>query len=158
MLGLYFWGIVLLTVLDQGSKLLVLRFLKPVDTFPLWNQVFHLTYCENRGAAFGILQNKFGLFFVTTMLVLICATIFMVKHRPKNLCLNISLTLLIGGALGNFVDRMCRGFVVDFLDFRLINFAIFNLADCFVVCGAFLLAFYVLFMESKEKPKRKEEE
>ena len=78
---------------------------------------------------------------------------FLVKKRPKNLCLNISLVLLSGGALGNFADRLFRGYVVDFLDFRLIHFPVFNLADCFVVCGAFLLAFYVIFLEGKDKKR-----
>ncbi len=154
MLRLYLIGILLLTGLDQLSKFLVCELLMPMDTLPLWNGVFHLTYCENRGAAFGILQNKFGLFFITTVLVLFAVSFFMVKVRPKNLCLNLSLTLLIGGALGNFIDRLCRGFVVDFLDFRLIHFPVFNIADCFVVCGSILLVIYVLFFDSKENPKR----
>ena len=151
MLGLYIFGVILLVVLDQVSKYFVCEFLQTVDTVPLWNSVFHLTYCENRGAAFGILQNKFGLFFITTLLVVLAVSIFIIKKRPENLCLNLSLTLLVGGALGNFIDRMFRGFVVDFLDFRLIHFPVFNLADCFVVCGAALLLFYVIFIDGKQK-------
>ena len=126
-----------------------------VETIPLIENVFHLTYCENRGAAFGILQNRFGLFFCITAVVLVAVTVYMIKKRPQNLCLNLSVTLLVGGALGNFIDRIFRGFVVDFFDFRLIHFAIFNVADCFVVCGAVLLAWYLIFVEGDAESAHK---
>ncbi len=153
MLILFFVGAVLLLALDQLSKLAVCEWVQPLGTVPLLENVFHLTYLENRGAAFGILQNRFGLFYIITILVIVGIVFFLVKKRPKNLCLNISLVLLSGGALGNFADRLFRGYVVDFLDFRLIHFPVFNLADCFVVCGAFLLAFYVIFLEGKDKKR-----
>ncbi len=151
MLILYFVGVFLLFAVDQLSKLAASSLIQPFSTIPLWEGVFHLTYLENRGAAFGILQNKFGFFYVVTILVVLGITVFMLRRRPKNLSLNISLTLLAGGALGNFADRLFRGFVVDFLDFRLIHFPVFNLADIFVVCGAFLLAFYIVFLDGKQK-------
>lgn len=151
MLALYCIGIILLVAVDQLAKLAVLRFVRPVDTIPLWEGVFHLTYCENRGAAFGILQNRFWLFYIITALVVISVTLFMIKKRPRSLSLSLSLTLLVGGALGNVLDRLFRGFVVDFFDFRLIHFPIFNPADCFVVCGTALLAFYVIYLEGKSE-------
>ena len=144
-----------LAFIDQLSKLAVLKFVRPVETIPLIENVFHLTYCENRGAAFGILQNRFGLFFCITAVVLVAVTVYMIKKRPQNLCLNLSVTLLVGGALGNFIDRIFRGFVVDFFDFRLIHFAIFNVADCFVVCGAVLLAWYLIFVEGDAESAHK---
>lgn len=153
MLVLYIVGSLLLLAVDQLSKLLVCEFLQPIFSVPLWKNVFHLTYVENRGAAFGILQNKFIFFYIVTVLVILGVTIFLIIKRPKSPCLNVALTLLAGGALGNFVDRLFRGFVVDFLDFRLIHFPVFNLADCFVVCGAFLLAGYIIFLEGKENRK-----
>jgi len=155
-LTLYFLGAVILSGIDQLSKLLVLRYIKPEDTIPLLKGIFHLTYCENRGAAFGILQGRFGLLFITTLLVIIAVTVYMIKNRPQSLTLTTSVTLLIGGAIGNLIDRVCRGFVIDFLDFRLIHFPIFNIADCFVVCGAILLVIYVLFIE-EHKDKNKPE-
>lgn len=151
MLVLYIVGSLLLFAVDQISKLLVCKFVQPALTIPLWKQVFHLTYLENRGAAFGILQNKFIFFYIITVLVLLAVLLYVIKKRPQSRVLNISLALLSGGALGNFVDRLFRGYVVDFLDFRLINFPVFNLADCFVVCGAFLLAAYIIFVEGKGK-------
>ena len=157
MLIIYFLGAVLLAVLDQLSKLAVLQFLKPVTTIPILEGIFHLTYCENRGAAFGILQGRFGLLFVITALVVLVVTVYMIKRKPKNPLLVSAITLLIGGALGNLIDRVFRGFVVDFLDFALIHFPVFNLADCFVVVGAVLLIFYVLFFDTDKLKKESEE-
>lgn len=150
MLTFYSIGIAVLALLDQLSKWAVLCFVKPESTIPLWEHVFHLTYCENRGAAFGILQGQFDMFFLVTALVVIVATWFIFKKRPKQFSLNAAITLLVGGALGNFIDRLFRGFVVDFLDFRLIHFPIFNLADCFVVAGAILFAAYIIFWDKQE--------
>lgn len=161
MLALYGIGVIVIALLDQLTKLAVLRYVRPVETIPLLENIFHLTYCENRGAAFGILQNRFGLFFCITIFVLVAVTVYMVVKRPRNLCFNLSVTMLVGGALGNLIDRIFRGFVVDFFDFRLIHFAIFNVADCFVVCGAILLAWYMIFVDGKtpqntpRKPKTK---
>ncbi len=154
MLGLFFVGIGVLLLIDQLSKWLVLETLTKVDTVALFDGVLHLTYCENRGAAFGILQNQIWFFVFITVLVLVGTGYYMVRYRPQNKWLNVSLLLLVGGALGNFADRIFRGYVVDFIDFRLIDFPIFNVADCFVVIGAFMLAFYLIFSEyNKEKTK-----
>ncbi|MBE7010732.1 MAG: signal peptidase II [Ruminococcaceae bacterium] len=158
MLTLYSLGVVLLAIIDQLSKWAVLRFVKPTDTIPLIQSVFHLTYCENRGAAFGILQGRFGFLSIITVAVIVVATIYMIKKRPQGFVMNASITLLIGGALGNLIDRVCRGYVIDFLDFRLIHFPIFNLADCFVVCGAILLIIYVLFIEEHADVDKKDSE
>ena len=149
MLSLFFTGMILLVLIDQLTKLLVINTIKGVETLPLINNVFHLTYWENRGAAFGILQNQRVFFIILTVLIVLAVVIFMVVKKPKSLMLNTSLTLLMGGAIGNFIDRAVKGYVVDFLDFRLINFPIFNAADCFVVVGAVLLAVYLIFMEDK---------
>jgi len=158
LLIVYFLGAVILSVIDQLSKLAVLRFIKPIDTVPLLEGIFHMTYCGYRGAAFGILQGRFGLLFVITALVLIAVTVYMIKKQPKSLCLTAAVTLLVGGALGNLIDRMFRGFVVDFLDFRLIHFPVFNVADCFVVCGAILLMIYVLFFEGRKESEENKSE
>ena len=154
MLGVFFIGIAVLLLLDQITKWIVLKTLVSVDTVALIDGVFHLTYCENRGAAFGIMQNQVWFFVIVTIVVLTAVIWYMIKHKPENKWLNYSLTLLIGGALGNFIDRIFRGYVVDFLDFRLINFPIFNVADCFVVAGAILLAFYLIFSEYEKEKKQ----
>ncbi len=154
MLGVFFVGIAALLLLDQITKWIVLNTLTKVDTVALIDGIFHFTYCENRGAAFGIMQNRVWFFVVITIAVFIAVIWYMIKYKPKNKWLIFSLTLLMGGALGNFVDRIFRGYVVDFLDFRLINFPIFNVADCFVVIGAILLACYMIFSEYEKEKKQ----
>ena len=154
MLGVFFVGIAALLLLDQLTKRIVLNTLTKVDTVALIDGIFHLTYCENRGAAFGIMQNRVWFFVVVTVAVFVAVIWYMIKYKPKNKWLNFSLTLLMGGALGNFVDRIFRGYVVDFLDFRLINFPIFNVADCFVVIGAILLACHIIFSEYEKEKKQ----
>ena len=156
MLALYFTGVALCIFLDQISKMWAHSTLRLIDSIPVINGVFRLTYCENRGAAFGVLQNQLWLFTIITVVVIGAVILFMIKRKPKNKLLFLSLTLLTGGALGNFIDRIFRGFVVDFLDFCLINFPIFNVADCFVVVGAILLAIYILFFSPDFPDKKKD--
>jgi signal peptidase II len=140
-------AIILFTIfLDQYSKYLVLRYLKPIDTFPLIENVFHLTYVENRGAAFSLFTNMQPfLIFVTLVFagVLIYILIKTNKNRA-NLWVNLSLSCIIGGAIGNLIDRIRLNYVIDFLDFRFIKFAIFNFADIFVVCGSISLLLALL--------------
>ena len=127
--------------LDQYSKYLVIAHIKPIDTLPLIPDVFHLTYVENTGAAFSLLTNK-QIFLILMTLVFIGVLIYFLIKIPdtrENRIINISLAFIIGGAAGNLLDRLRLNFVVDFLDFRVIKFAIFNFADVFVVCGSIIL-------------------
>ncbi len=135
-------AIILFTIfLDQYTKFLVLKYLEPLDTYPIIINVFHLTYVENTGAAFSLFSNMQAfLILITFIFTLILA--YVLYKTPKiraNLWVNLSLALIIGGAIGNFIDRLRLNFVVDFIDFRLINFAVFNFADVFVVLGSFSL-------------------
>lgn len=135
-------AIILFTIfLDQYSKFLVLKYLKPIDTYPIINDMFHLTYVENTGAAFSLFTDMQPfLILVTFAFTLFLA--YMLFKTPKiksNFWVNFSLALIIGGAVGNLIDRLRLNFVVDFIDFRFINFAIFNFADVFVVCGGISL-------------------
>lgn len=151
MLILYFLGTALIIGIDQVAKLIVYNTLRFSDSVAVIDKVFNLTYCENRGAAFGILQNQIWLLAVITVVVLGAIIFFMIKTKPRDFLLVLSLTFLTGGALGNFIDRIFRGFVVDFFDFWIINFPIFNIADCFVVVGAILLTVYILFFSGESK-------
>jgi signal peptidase II len=143
------FGAALILALDQLTKWLIVARVKSIPTVPLIENVFHFTYSENRGAAFGILQEQLWLFILITLAVFVAAAVFLNRKKPENRTFLWALALVLGGAAGNFADRVFRGYVVDFLDFRLIHFAIFNLADSAVVAGAALLAFYLLFIEGK---------
>jgi signal peptidase II len=148
---IYIILILCIIVLDQTAKYLASVYLKPTpsQTVPLIKGVFHLTYAENRGAAFSILQNKRTLFIVVTVMFIIFAVYYLLRHRNENILVKISLSMILSGAIGNLIDRVRFGYVVDFMDFRLINFPIFNIADCGVVIGSILLGYYLIFIAEK---------
>jgi signal peptidase II len=108
-------------------------------------KVFHFTYVENRGAAFGILQNQRWFFISITMIVMLVIVYYMYTHSNGSLLLTIALSMILGGAIGNFIDRVRLGYVVDMFHFTLIDYPVFNVADSFVVIGTILLAYYILF-------------
>ena len=146
-LGIYFLVAVLVVVLDQWTKHLAVLYLKPIRSVPLWRGVFHLTYLENRGAAFGMLQGQRWLFLVITVLITIGVVAYLLYDKTFPVAGGIALSMIVGGGIGNLFDRMATGAVVDFFDFTLINFAIFNVADVFVCVGAGLLLFVFIRQE-----------
>ena len=131
-----------LIFLDQFTKNLAVAHLKGQESIVLWEGVFELHYLENRGAAFGILQEKQALFLILTTVVVLLITYFYLFRLPNErrfLWLNISAVLFFAGAIGNYIDRLMQGYVVDFFYFRLIDFPIFNMADIYVTVAAVLL-------------------
>lgn len=138
--------VLFITVADQITKFLAVSELKPIYTYPIIKDVLHLTYLENTGAAFGILKNARWIFMILTTAVVIALALFIVLRRDKiSGLLTVGLCFVIGGGIGNMIDRVFNGYVVDFVDFRLINFAIFNVADSFVTVGVILIVIDVLF-------------
>jgi len=133
--------------LDQLSKFLTKEFVRPAGSIPILEEVFHLTYAENRGAAFGLLQGFRWFFVVLTILISICIIYYMFKLPSKQVFFKISLSLILGGALGNLFDRIRLGYVVDMFDFTLINFPIFNVADSSLVIGTFFISYFLLFVK-----------
>ena len=155
----YFVLCIGIIVLDFLVKLWAKTDLSQIGSIPVWEGVFHLTYVENRGAAFGIMQNKVW-FFVIVALVAIPVIVYVFrKYQNRSQTLNMGLCFILAGAVGNMIDRITLGFVVDFLDFRIIDFPVFNIADIFVCVGAGLIAVFVIFIEEKLKfaPKEAEE-
>ena len=144
---IFFIGTALGVGLDQWTKYLAFSRLKGQDAIVLWKDVFELQYLENRGAAFGMLQGKQGFFFVIAAVVLAAAVYFLWKMpcSKKYLPLFISLCLITAGAIGNMIDRVRLEFVIDFLYFKLINFPIFNVADCYVTVATAAVMILILF-------------
>ena len=145
-IGLFAVWSILLILLDQWTKHLAVSHLKGQPPLVLIEGVFELLYSENRGAAFSILQGKQGFLFLITLAVLIFVGYALVK-MPANrryLPLTVCLNLLFSGAVGNMIDRVTNGFVVDFLYVSLIDFPVFNVADIYVTTAAAL--FLVLMM------------
>ena len=146
-------GILCLAV-DRLSKIFVSNNFMLGQSSPVINRVFHITYHLNDGAAFSILRGKTVLLTIFTVIIIIGILVFIIKKKPKNNVLLMSLTLILSGAVGNLIDRIGSGQVTDFLDFRLINFPVFNFADCFVVVGGILLVIYLIkFTDSDGKEK-----
>ncbi len=141
--------IVLMIVLDQLVKYWAFTRLSVIGTIPLIDSVFHLTYVENHGAAFSILQNQRWLFLILTPIIM--AGILYVLHKKMVYAKTgrIGLYLILAGAVGNLIDRIWHGFVVDLFDFRLIHFPVFNVADIYVVCGVALFFYYYLIQHDK---------
>lgn len=128
--------------IDQLSKYIIRANFQPNESLPVINSVFHLTYVNNPGAAFGLLAYKTPVFVTVTLLV---AVVILVAYRflpPDRILLRLALALMLGGALGNLIDRLRFGYVVDFLDFRI--WPVFNLADMAIVGGVILLCWELL--------------
>ncbi|MBQ7625154.1 MAG: signal peptidase II [Clostridia bacterium] len=109
--------------------------------------VFRLTYVENRGAAFSILQGKRWFFIILTFIVLAFMVWIFIKKKVKGKWGNIALVFIFSGAVGNLIDRISKGYVVDMFDFCLIDFPVFNVADIFLNVGAIMAVIYVLFID-----------
>lgn len=144
--------IIILVLLDQYTKILAVKHLKDQADIPILKNIFELSYVENRGAAFGMMQNRQTFFIITTVLVV--AVILWVFHtmpmEKKFVPGRITLVFVVAGAIGNFIDRVSQGFVVDFLYFKLIDFPVFNVADIYVTCAVFVLAFLLLVYYKEE--------
>ncbi len=137
------WIIIISAIVaDRVSKVICRQYLRPLGSIPVIKGVFHLTYVENTGAAFGMLQGNTWFLILTSVLVSTVVAYLIWKVKPENRYVKISLALILGGALGNLVDRVLLGYVVDFLDFRI--WPVFNIADSCVVVGAILLGYFVV--------------
>jgi signal peptidase II len=148
---------IMLIAADRVSKLLAAAYLKPIGDLPIIDGVFHLSFLENEGAAFGMLPG--ARWFFVPLTVIVCAVIvFLYLKLPPDKAkgpFGLSLIMIFGGAVGNFIDRLLYGSVVDFLYFKLIDFAVFNLADTFLVLGTIFLAVLMIFFPSKTELKWK---
>ncbi len=143
---LFYIVTVLLILADQLTKFLTVKYLKPVSTVAVIEGIFSFTYVENKGAAFGILQNARWVFIVATIAAIIAMVWYKRRYNPQGKVINTSLCLLLSGALGNMIDRIFLGYVVDMLEVTFIDYPVFNVADCFVVVGAILMCVYILFI------------
>lgn len=142
--------VAILIGLDQIIKYWALNYLQVVESIPVINNIFNLTYVENRGAAFGMLQNNQTIFIVVAAIAS-CYGLYYLHTKKVNNIGKTGIILVISGAIGNLIDRVRLGFVVDYLDFHIIWNYVFNLADCFVVVGTILLCIYIITSEEDKK-------
>ncbi len=145
----------LAVVLDQWAKVLAVTYLKPISTLPLIEGVFHFTYRENRGAAFSMFADQPWVFMSISTVAIIGMLVYFFSAKDMPALIRYPLGMVVGGGIGNMIDRIAVGFVVDFIDVRIINFAVFNIADCFVTVGAALLFVGLLIEIRREEQKEK---
>lgn len=136
-------------IIDQLTKFGAIKYLKGQKPIVIIKNFIELTYVQNEGAAFGILQQKRTLFIIITLLVVILITFYLVKnYNSLTKLTHIGVATLLGGAIGNLIDRIRLGYVVDFISVRLINsydFPVFNVADIAIVLSTILIVYIVLF-------------
>lgn len=140
--------LLILIFIDQLTKHFAVVYLKDQMPIKLIDGVFELNYLENRGAAFGMLQNQkfFFIFIAVVILSVIAYVLLKTPNQRKYVKLHIALVFIASGAIGNMIDRLKLDYVVDFLYFSLINFPIFNVADIYVTLSAIYLVILLLFV------------
>ena len=145
---------------DQIIKFFVLSELKPIGTVKVIDGVFNLTYVENRGVAFGIFQDMRWVFVAVTCILLFLIIFYLFKKRPKGKLFYICAGMIIGGGVGNLIDRLVHGYVVDYLAVSFFP-PVCNFADYCITIGVFILVIYVIFfsdlLSSKEKYEEEDE-
>ena len=155
---LYILAVLLMIAADQLVKYWAFTGLQAQHTIPLIENVFHLTYVENRGAAFSLFAQFDSRWIFVALAVIITVAIFAVlrKRYIQTALGRWSLVLVAAGALGNAIDRVIHGFVVDMFDFRLIHFPVFNVADIFICIGGVLFVIYFMFQHKDDKEADKQ--
>lgn len=144
--------VVLTLILDQWTKHLAVINLKNQEPFTILEDVFKLQYLENRGAAFGLLQDQRIYFYFSMLLITVLVIWFYLKvpMTKKYLPLRICAIFILSGGLGNFIDRIRLNYVVDFFYFELIDFPIFNVADIYVTVTMFVILYLIFFYYKEE--------
>lgn len=148
----------ILICLDQAAKYFAVLKLKPIGSMVLVDGVMDLTYVENHGVAFGMLSGQRWVILLLTGVITV-GLVYYYTTLPKTreyFYARIAMVMIFAGAIGNMIDRMLRGFVVDFFEFTFFQWPVFNVADIYVVLGVFILMILILFVikepaEEKEK-------
>lgn len=155
--------LIFLVLLDQWTKSLAVTHLMNQEPFVILPGVFQLRYLENRGAAFGMMQGRQALFVLMAFFAFafIFYAYFKLPWEKRFHLLRVVGLMIAGGAFGNLIDRVAKGYVVDFFYFELIDFPIFNVADIYVTVATVLLALLILFYYKEEEleclfPSKKE--
>ena len=141
-----FLGVV---VLDQFSKAVIMKSMVPGESIPILQDVFHITYVLNPGAAFGILSNQRGILLITGAVLILATAYFYPLLKKSDGCLQLGATMILSGAVANLIDRVQTGYVVDFFDFRI--WPVFNVADIAIVAGMGLMIYSILFRLDSSK-------
>mgnify|MGYP002555669084 FL=1 len=145
--------IVLCIAADQLTKICAAANLKDISTLPIIENIFHFTYVENRGAAFGMLADHRWV--ILSVVGIAAIFVYLTVTKPKSWWMRLALCFIVGGGVGNMIDRIARGYVIDFIDCRFINFYVFNVADSFVCVGCAMFIIAVIIDEVRERKLKK---
>lgn len=146
---------VALVALDQLVKFLVLKNIAPGAHVPFIPHILELTYVENTGAAFSLFEEHTWILALISLVMSLILAAALWKNFFRHPVGKVTLTLLLAGAVGNLIDRVFRGYVVDMFNVLFMNFAVFNVADICVVVGGISAAIYYLFLMDKLEPKER---
>lgn len=138
-----------MVIFDQLSKYYIQSSMTLGESIPILPNIFHITYILNPGAAFGLFANQTFFFIVLAVLMIAAVIYFYSAIKRESTWMQVGIGLLLGGAIGNLIDRIQIGMVVDFFDFRI--WPIFNIADVGIVCGAFIIVITSFFAKEKDE-------
>lgn len=140
---------IIITVADQLIKYAVLNNISSTDIITVIPEALQLVFVKNTGAAFSLLSGKTYVLSVVSIAVCVFLVWYLIKKRPQSKLFLVSTGLILGGALGNLIDRVFRNYVVDYIELCFVRFPVFNLADIAITVGAVLLMIYVIFFDNK---------
>lgn len=140
---------VVAVILDQLTKYFVVESIELYGSSEFIPSILSFYHTRNTGAAFSMLSEQRWVYMVLSIVSMAIIIYLLIREYKRHILLNISLAMILGGGIGNMIDRIRLEYVVDFLKFEFVDFAIFNIADCFVTVGAILLGVYIIFIEPK---------
>ena len=144
-----FFVAIIVLLADQTVKNIISQNMLLNENFIIFNNILSVTKIYNTGAAFGIFENKALFLAVFSIFVIILISVYLVrKYKSLNFINTVGWGLVLGGTIGNFIDRLSLGYVLDFIRLDFVNFPIFNIADLCINCGAALLITYILFVSN----------
>lgn len=151
---IYFILVIAIIALDRAVKYWISSGMNPGDTIPVIENIFHITYIQNTGAAFSMMEGQRAFLVALPLLVTIVGLVLIViKRKTWHQMLLYAIAMVCAGGIGNFIDRATIGYVVDMFDFRV--FPVFNVADIFVCVGCGLIVLYILFIDGKDSKSKK---
>ncbi|MFS0751919.1 signal peptidase II [Oceanobacillus sp. 1P07AA] len=154
---IYYLIAIVLVIVDQFTKWLIVSRMELGESIPVIDNFFYITSHRNTGAAWGILEGQMLLFYIITTVVIISIIYFLHTYVKGDRLLSVALAIILGGAIGNFIDRIFRQEVVDFANFYIFNynFPIFNVADSALTIGVIIFLIATILEEKRQKGKSK---
>ena len=136
--------IVVFLIIDIVSKLVISNLMNVYDSVIVIKDFFNITYGKNTGAAWSLFAGRTWLLIIVSLIIISFIIFYIFKNKPKNKFDMVGYSLVLGGAIGNFIDRIVYGYVIDFLDFNIFgyDYPIFNIADTFIVVGVIILCIF----------------